>query len=78
MTKRRGVETKSALLQQHFKGDLKKVDEAELDEWSKENTQRNRDRYSLQYSPWEYEGLSPLEWFDRKIRDREEKLQQAA
>jgi hypothetical protein len=78
MTKRRGVETKAALLQQHFKGDLKKVDEAELDEWSKENTQRNKNRYNQQYSPWEHEGLSPLEWFDRKIRDREEKLQQAA
>lgn len=78
MAKRKGVETKAALLQQHFKGDLKKVDEAELDDWCKDNLQKNRDYYSKQYSPWAAEGLSPLDWFDRKIKDREEKLRQAA
>jgi hypothetical protein len=78
MAKRKGVETKAALLQQHFKGDLKKVDEAELDDWCNDNLQKNRDYYSRQYSPWAAEGLSPLDWFDRKIRDREEKLQEAA
>ena len=30
MAKRKGVETKAALLQQHFKGDLKKVDAARV------------------------------------------------
>jgi len=78
MAKRKGIETKAALLQQHFKGDLKKVDEAELGEWSKENLQQNRDFYAKQYSPWTAEGLSPFDWFDKKIKDREEKLQKAA
>ncbi len=78
MAKRKGIETKAALLQQHFKGDLKKVDEAELGEWSKERLQKNREYFVRQQSPWVAEGLSPLEWFDKNIKDREEKLQKAA
>ena len=78
MAKRKGIETKAALLRQHFNGDLKKVDEAELDEWSKDRLQRNREYSIHQTSPWIAEGLSPFEWFDKKIKDREEKLQKAA
>ena len=43
MAKKKGIETKAALLRQHFNGELKKVDEAELGEWSKERIQQNRD-----------------------------------
>lgn len=78
MAKRKGIETKAALLRQHFNGDLKKADEAELGEWSKEKLQHNRDMYIRQQSPWVAEGLSPIEWFDKKIKDREERLQKAA
>ena len=40
MAKRKGIETKAALLQQHFKGEIQKTDENELGDWSKENIQK--------------------------------------
>ena len=56
MAKRKGIETKAALLQQHFKGELKREDENELGEWSHENIQKNRERYMKQHFPWYVEG----------------------
>jgi hypothetical protein len=56
MAKRKGIETKAALLQQHFKGELKREDENELGDWSKENIQKNKERYIRQHFPWIYEG----------------------
>ena len=56
MAKRKGIETKAALLQQHFKGELQKADENELGEWSHENIQKNRERYMKQHFPWYAEG----------------------
>ena len=52
MAKRKGIETKAALLQQHFKGELRKADENELGEWSHENIQKNRERYIRENFPW--------------------------
>ena len=56
MAKRKGIETKAALLQQHFKGEIQKTDENELGDWSKENIQKNRERSIRQHFPWVYEG----------------------
>ena len=56
MAKRKGIESKAALLQQHFKGELQKADENELGEWSHENIQKNRERYMRQHFPWLVEG----------------------
>lgn len=56
MAKRKGIETKAALLQQHFKGELRKEDENELGDWSQENIKKNRERYMRQHFPWLVEG----------------------
>jgi hypothetical protein len=56
MAKRKGIETKAALLQQHFKGELRKEAENELGDWSHENIQKNRERYMRQHFPWLVEG----------------------
>ena len=56
MAKRKGIETKAALLHQHFRGELQKADENELGDWSHENLQKNRERYMRQHFPWLMEG----------------------
>lgn len=56
MAKTKGIEKKSALLHQHFKGEVKKEIENELGEWSYENIQRNRERYIRENYPWLREG----------------------
>jgi len=56
MAKRKGIETKAALLQQHFKGELQKADENELGDWSAENLRKNRERYIRENFPWLLEG----------------------
>jgi len=56
MAKRKGIETKAALLQQHFKGELRKENENELGDWSNENLKKNRERYMRQHFPWLAEG----------------------
>ena len=56
MAKRKGIETKAAILQQHFKGELRKENENELGDWSAENIQKNRERYMRQHFPWLVEG----------------------
>ena len=59
MAKRKGIETKAALLQQHFKGEHQKADENELGDWSAENLRKNRERYMKQHFPWYAEGYKP-------------------
>jgi len=56
MAKRKGIETKAALLQQHFKGELRKENENELGDWSNENLKKNKERYMRQHFPWLAEG----------------------
>ena len=56
MAKRKGIATKAALLQQHFKGELQRADENELGDWSQENLKKNRERYMRQHFPWLVEG----------------------
>ena len=56
MAKRKGIETKAALLQQHFKGELRKENENELGDWSNENLKKNKERYMRQHFPWLMEG----------------------
>ena len=56
MAKRKGIETKAALLQQHFKGELRKENENELGDWSNENLKKNKERYMRQHFPWLVEG----------------------
>ena len=71
MAKRKGIETKAALLQQHFKGELKEIDENELGDWSKENIQKNRERYIRQHaesvgfeSTFSHDGAGDLSWLE--------------
>jgi hypothetical protein len=67
---------KVALLQSHFKGELKddNIDQAGTGDWSPENIKRNRERYLKEHSPWVLEGLSVSEYYEKYIKPKQEPL----
>lgn len=67
---------KVALLQSHFKGELKNEnrDNADTGEWSSENLKRNRERYYKEHAPWVLEGISVSEYYDKYIKPKQEPL----
>jgi hypothetical protein len=68
MAKRKGIESKAALLQQHFKGELQKVDENELGDWSKENLAKNRLKMLEKEAPWVLKNMSISDYYDHYIK----------
>jgi hypothetical protein len=49
----------------------------EIGDWSPENLAKNRERYYRQNEPWVLEGKTIGQWFDEKIKERNEQLQAA-
>ena len=77
---KRSMQTKVLQLQSHFKGESneKNVENSnETGDWSPENLAKNRERYYRQNEPWVLEGKTIGQWFDEKIKERNEQLKAA-
>lgn len=67
------LENKVALLQNHFKGKEKEVEDLDSGEWSPENIKRRREAFIRKETPWVLEGMTISEWYESKIKPLQEK-----
>lgn len=67
------LENKVALLQDHFKGKGKEVEDLDSGEWSPENIKRRREAVLRKETPWVLEGMTISEWYDKRIKPQQEK-----
>lgn len=72
MAKKRSLQQKVALLQSHFDGEKKEEDPIESGDWSPENIAKNREKYLRQHEPWVLEKMTCSEWYDLKIKPKQE------